>query len=66
LDKLRVGSRSFDGDGLPSFDMGTLNWEDFSVSDGRSASAEGFVAGWDLFDPNAVGSAGHDLVFGMA
>ncbi|KAK5283805.1 hypothetical protein LTS13_000390 [Exophiala xenobiotica] len=68
LDQLRFGSRSLDGDGLPSFDMGTLNWEDFSVSDGRSASAEGgYVAGWDLFDPNAVSSAaGHDFVFGMA
>ncbi|KIW91368.1 uncharacterized protein Z519_08264 [Cladophialophora bantiana CBS 173.52] len=67
LDKLRFGSRSgLEGEGLPAFDVGTLNWEEFSVSDTRSASAEGFVAGWDLFDPNAVGSGGHDLVFGMA
>ena len=68
LDKLRFGSRSgFDGDGgLPSFDVGTLNWEEFSVSDGRSASAEGYVAGWDLFDPNAVSAGAQDLVFGMA
>ncbi|ETI21910.1 hypothetical protein G647_05980 [Cladophialophora carrionii CBS 160.54] len=67
LDKLRFGSRSgYEGDGLPTFDVGTLNWEEFSVSDTRSASAEGFVAGWDLFDPNAVSSGAHDLVFGMA
>jgi hypothetical protein len=67
LDKLRFGSRSgFEGEGLPTFDVGTLNWEEFSVSDTRSASAEGFVAGWDLFDPNSVSAGGHDLVFGMA
>lgn len=67
LDKLRFGSRSgYEGDGLPSFDVGTLNWEEFSVSDTRSTSAEGFVAGWDLFDPNAVSAGGADLVFGMA
>jgi hypothetical protein len=68
LDKLRFGSRSgLDDDGTfggeAAFDMGTMNWDDFSMSDGRSASAEGFVAGWDLFDPNVVG---HDFVFGMA
>ncbi|EHY55658.1 hypothetical protein HRR83_007874 [Exophiala dermatitidis] len=69
LDKLRFGGRSgFEGDGLPTFDVGTLNWDDFSVSDARSASAEGgFVAGWDLLDPNAVAAASaQDLVFGMA
>lgn len=67
LDKLRFGSRpGYEADGLPTFDVGTLNWEDFSVSDTRSASAEGFVAGWDIFDPSAVGSGAHDLVFGMA
>jgi hypothetical protein len=75
LDKLRFGAiRSSDGnmftDGLPSFDVGTLNWEEFSVSDGRSASADGFVAGWDLFDPNGGVVGGNaapvDLVFGMA
>jgi hypothetical protein len=68
LDKLRFGSHvGIDGDGpfggAATFDVGTMNWDDFSISDGRSASAEGFVAGWDLFDPNAVGQ---DLVFGMA
>ena len=67
LDKLRFGSRSGDeAYGLPSFDVGTLNWDEFSVSDARSASAEGYVAGWDLFDPNAVSAGGADLVFGMA
>jgi hypothetical protein len=72
LDKLRFGARSgFDASGINMFDVGSLNWDDFSVSDGRSGSADGFVAGWDLFDPaggagggNGVGA--HDLVFGMA
>jgi len=65
LDKLRFGSRSYDQDGLPPFDVGSLNWEDFSVSDGRSTSAE-YVAGWDLLDSVNLNGVGHDMVFGMA
>ncbi|KIV88674.1 hypothetical protein PV10_08335 [Exophiala mesophila] len=72
LDKLRFGSRPGHGDGgVNMFDVATLNWDDFSMSDGRSGSVDGFVAGWDLFDPSSTmnggrNSAAHDTVFGMA
>lgn len=73
LDKLRFGSRPGYGDGgINMFDVATLNWDDFSMSDGRSGSVDGFVAGWDLFDPSGTmngggrNSASKDTVFGMA
>jgi hypothetical protein len=72
LDKLRFGARSgFESGGVNMFDVGSLNWDDFSVSDGRSGSADGFVAGWDLFDPAGGAGGGNsmrpqDFVFGMA
>ncbi|RVX70253.1 hypothetical protein B0A52_05586 [Exophiala mesophila] len=72
LDKLRFGSRPGHGEGgVNMFDVATLNWDDFSMSDGRSGSVDGFVAGWDLFDPSGTmnggrNSATNDTVFGMA
>lgn len=65
LDKLRFGSRSYEQDELPTFDVASLNWEDFSMSDGHSATAD-FVGGWDLLDSVSFGS-GNDanMVIGM-
>ena len=66
LDKLRFGSRSYDHEGLPPFDLTTLNWEDFSVSDGQGPTAE-YVGGWDLLDSVTLnGQTTQDMVFGMA
>ena len=64
LDKLRFGSRSYGDDRLPSFDFTTLNWEDFSVSDGQAPSAD-YAPGWDLLDSMNVNGQ-PDPVFGMA
>ena len=55
LDKLRFGSRSFGADELPPFDVSSINWEDFSVSDGYSAPTD-HVGGWDLLDSVALAS----------
>ena len=65
LDKLRFGSRSYDHEGLPPFDLTTLNWDDFSVSDGHGPSTE-YVGGWDLLDSVNVNGQAQDVVFGMA
>ena len=65
LDKLRFGSRSYDHEGLPPFDLTTLNWEDFSVSDGNAPSND-YVGGWDLLDSVNVNGQTQDMVFGMA
>lgn len=62
LDKLRFGSRSYSNEDLPSFDLASLNWEDFSVSDG--APTADFVGGWDLLDSVSVNQQ-QDMVFGM-
>jgi hypothetical protein len=63
LDKLRFGGRSFDHDGLPPFDLTTINWDDFSVSDGNPPSATEYV-GWDLLDSvNVNGQT--DMAFGI-
>jgi hypothetical protein len=65
LDKLRFGSRSFETDDLPPFDMTLVNWEDFSVSDGSSGNAD-YLGGWDLLDSVAVGNGQEQgLVVGM-
>jgi hypothetical protein len=65
LDKLRFGSRSFETDDLPPFDMTLVNWEDFSVSDGGSGNAD-YLGGWDLLDSVAVGNGQEQgLVVGM-
>lgn len=65
LDKLRFGSRSYEPDELPAFDVATLNWEDFSVSDGPSNSAE-YIGAWELIDAATFHGSSQDLVFGMA
>ncbi|KAJ9657568.1 hypothetical protein H2198_004214 [Neophaeococcomyces mojaviensis] len=82
LDKLRFGTRSYGlamgGNGLmgiggdlslPAFDVASLNWEDFSVSDGGSGSAglgTDYLNSWDMtsagLDPLSVNG---DL-FGMS
>lgn len=65
LDKLRFGSRSYSNDDLPAFDLASLNWEDFSVSDGAQTTE--FTGGWDLLDSVDVsGQQQQDVVFGMA
>ena len=63
LDKLRFGSRSYSNEDLPSFDLASINWEDFSVSDGLSSGDFG-VGGWDLLDTLNV-SHQQDPIFGM-
>ena len=55
LDKLRFGSRSFGPDDLPAFDMTSVNWEDFSLSDGGAAYGE-FPGGWNLLDAAPIGN----------
>ena len=65
LDKLRFGSRSYDHEGLPPFDLTTLNWEDFSVSDGNAPTNE-YVGGWDLLDSVNVDGQSQDMIWGMA
>jgi Fungal specific transcription factor domain/Fungal Zn(2)-Cys(6) binuclear cluster domain len=65
LDKLRFGNRSYDHEGLPPFDLATLNWEDFSVSDGHAPSTE-YAGGWDLLDSVSLNGQSQDMVFGMA
>ncbi|KPI43888.1 Pyrimidine pathway regulatory protein 1 [Cyphellophora attinorum] len=61
LDKLRFG-RTYSNEDLPSFDMASINWEDFSVSDGPQTGE--FVGGWDLLE--SVNLPQQDAVFGMA
>jgi Fungal specific transcription factor domain len=56
LDKLRFGSRSFGADELPPFDVTSINWEDFSVSDGNSVGPDYGIGGWDLLDSIAMAS----------
>ena len=66
LDKLRFGSRSYDHEELPPFDLATLNWEDFSVSDGQAPSID-YIGGWDLLDSvNINNGQSQEMVFGMA
>ena len=66
LDKLRFGSRSYDHDELPPFDPASVNWEDFSVSDGHASSGD-FIGGWDLLDiMNSSNGQAQDTIFGMA
>lgn len=55
LDKLRFGSRSYEADELPPFDMTMVNWEDYSVSDGSAGNAD-YMGGWDLLDSMALGT----------
>lgn len=65
LDKLRFGSRSFETDELPPFDMTLVNWEDFSVSDGSTNNAD-YLGGWDLLDTVALGNSQEQgLIVGM-
>ena len=63
LDKLRFGSRSFHQDDLPPFDIGSLNWDDFSGSDG-SVTAE-FPGGREILDPFPFVNADPDMLVGM-
>lgn len=65
LDKLRFGSRPYEHDDLPAFDVTNINWEDFSVSDEHSASAD-YIGGWDLLGPLNVPNGNPKDVFGMA
>lgn len=60
LDKLRFGSRAYDADELPPFDMTLVNWEDFSVSDGSAGNAD-YLGGWESLDSVALGN-GQDIV----
>lgn len=82
IDKLRFGTRTFGystngvvngfGDlGLPAFDMTSLNWDDFSMSEGSAGAGPGsvgtdFLNNWDI--PGATLEAmghGHEM-FGMS
>ncbi|KAK5956287.1 hypothetical protein OHC33_002863 [Knufia fluminis] len=81
LDKLRFGTRSYGmqnngamnglGDpGLPPFDVASLNWEDFSVSDGGSGGngaglGGSFLDSWDVTQANLDLGAGQEI-FGMS
>jgi len=79
LEKLRFGTRSYDmqdygatdglGDmGLPPFDVASLNWEDFSVSDGGSGgpgAGASFLDSWDVTQGGLNLGSGHEL-FGMS
>lgn len=64
LDKLRFGTRPFGQDTLPAFDVASLNWEDFSVSDG--ALANDFMSAWDMGSSGDFGTPAQDIIFGMA
>lgn len=64
LDRLRFGSRSYGQDELPPFDIASLNWDDFSVNDSRSASAD-FIGGWDFVDSVPSGNNDPNMIFGM-
>ncbi|KAK5094419.1 hypothetical protein LTR70_004145 [Exophiala xenobiotica] len=79
LEKLRFGTHSYDmqghgamnglGDmGLPPFDVASLNWEDFSVSDGGSGgpgAGASFLDSWDVTQAGLDLSGGQEL-FGMS
>ena len=82
LDKLRFGSRAhhnyFDSNimqglddmTLPPFDVASLNWEEFSVSEGGSAGAPGsangdFLNGWDMSQAGLDFGSGREM-FGMS
>lgn len=81
LDKLRFGTLNYGiwgsggamnglGDvGLPPFDVASLNWDDFSVSDNASASQGPGSAGADFLNSWDISQAGIDFshdIFGMS
>ena len=65
LDKLRFGSRSYAPDELPTFDVASLNWDDFSTSIDSSAGMES-ISGWNFLD-NVSFTTGNDpsMIIGM-
>ncbi|RMD44401.1 hypothetical protein DV735_g647, partial [Chaetothyriales sp. CBS 134920] len=65
LDKLRFGYQSVDQNQLPLFDLTSINWDDFRVSEGQAPSVD-FSAGWDLLDSvNMNNEQPQDPVFGI-